>query len=221
MLQKIHNPIDFCDLKFADDKTGEFEGYGSVFDSNDLGNDTIRKGAFVDALDKSLPKMFINHNHMDIPVGDYVDAKEDDHGLLVVGKIDLKHHLGPSVYSAMMRKAMDGLSIGAVKSTLQFENKANGGRDITKADLREVSVVTFPMEESATILSVKSYIEEITSFKDAENILRELGCSKSAALVFVSRIKDLVRRDTGTNIDDEIAKQTAMTNHLVEFINKL
>ena len=128
MITKLDNALELCDFKFSDDNSGEFEGYGSVFDSTDLGGDTIQKGAFVEAISKALPKMFINHNHGEIPVGDWTKAEENDIGLLMAGRVDLNHRDGPSVFSAMKRKAMSGLSIGALRSTLQFERKLDGGR---------------------------------------------------------------------------------------------
>lgn len=228
MLNKIDNPLETCHLKFASEDNGEFEGYGSVFNSNDLSNDTIAKGAFAGALEKGPPKMFLNHQHMDIPVGDWLDAKEDDVGLVMVGKIDMNHRDGPSVYSAMKRKAMSGLSIGALRSTLEFTKKDNGGRLITKADLKEVSIVTFPMEENAQIYAVKSEIETIDSLKDAELYLRDSGAfSKSTAQVFVSRIRALIQSDSEIELKNEITRLQAQlqtqdaTRSLVDFIHNL
>lgn len=207
MLLKIDNPVESCELKFAsDDSTGEFAGYGSVFDSTDKAGDTIRKGAFISAITKKLPKMFVNHRHFDIPPGDWLTAKEDDIGLKLEGKIDLNHKDGPSLLSAMKRKAMEGLSIGALKSTLKFERKDSGGMDITKADLKEVSVVTFPMEDNALILSVKSEIDSIETIRDCEIFLRDAGFSRSMAKAFIGHLRPLYQREA----DLVIAKKEAM-----------
>lgn len=208
MFHKIDNPYPQCDLKFAsDESTGEFVGYGSVFNSVDQGGDTIQRGAFLDSITKQMPKMFINHRHFDIPPGDWLSAKEDDVGLRLEGKIDLNHREGPSLLSAMKRKAMSGLSIGALRATMKFERKDDGGRLITKADLKEVSVVTFPMEENATILAVKSEIEEITCLKDAELFLRESGpYSRAVATAFVSQLKALCQSDSDAELLEQITE---------------
>ena len=218
MIYKIANPLDKCALKFAKDASseGEFEGYGSVFDSNDLSGDTVLKGTYVDSIKKGLPSMFINHNHGMIPPGDFVEASEDSTGLLLKGKIDLNHSDGPSLYSAMLRKAMKGLSIGAPLSSLVFEKKTTGGRIISKMNLKEVSVVTWPMEEQAQISIVKSDIESIENFKDLEAILRDAGFSKSAAMVFMSRAKTLTQRDAGV---DEGKIINDCTPQLIKMIN--
>jgi HK97 family phage prohead protease len=217
MLYQINNPIDLCELKFeSNDSTGEFNGYGSVFNSTDGMGDTILKGAFVDALTKGLPKMFINHQHNQIPPGDWLEAKEDDIGLNLEGKIDLNHRDGPSLLSAMKRKAMEGLSIGAIKRTLKFERKDNGGRSISKADLKEVSIVTFPMESSAQILAVKSEIESMQTIRDVEMFLRDAGYSRSMAKAFISQLRPLYQREA----DDELERNEAMKADLL-WLHKL
>ena len=218
MLYRIDTPLEQCELKFSsDDSTGEFIGYGSVFDSTDKMGDTIIQGAFADAINKKLPKMFINHRHFDIPPGDWLTAKEDDVGLLLEGKVDLNHREGPSLLSAMKRKAMEGLSTGSIRSTLKFERKKAGGRNIIRADLKEVSVVTFPMEESALILSVKSEIESIESIRDAEMFLREAGSlSRSMAKALISQLRPLYQRE----VDQEHERKEVMKRDL-EWLHKL
>lgn len=220
MIHKMDNPLEQCQLKFDSSEKGEIEGYGSVFNSIDRQGDTIQKGAFKEALDNNgPPKMFVNHVHGDIPVGDWTHAKEDDHGLFLRGKIDMNHILGPSVYSAMQRKAMSGLSIGVVRATMITE-KIKTGRMIKKGNLKEVSIVTFPMEEQAQIMSVKSDITTIDSLKDAESILRDLGLTKSEATAFVSRINGVSQRDA-EYIRNEITKHKDATDELVAFIKNL
>ena len=227
LLTKLSNPLEQCSLKFASDNSGEFEGYGSVFNSIDKGGDTIAPGAYTKALKKGLPKMFINHL-VGIPVGDYLEAKEDDHGLYMRGLVDLNHRDGPTLHSAMKRGAMGGLSIGALRASLVTEKMANGNRLIKEVgDLIEVSVVTFPMEERAAILSVKSDIEIIENLKEAESFLRDSGFSKSAATAFVSRVRDMGRRDADTELQSEITKLQAIhqskqvTASLLDVIHRL
>lgn len=220
MLYQANNPLINCELKFAKSDKGEFEGYGSIFDSIDGIGDTIFKGAFEESISKALPKMFMNHNHNDIPIGDWLKAEEDSTGLFIAGKVDLNHRDGPSAYSAMKRKAMDGLSIGAPMSSIEFKKRNDGGRNITKvSNLMEVSVVTFPMEQGAQIMAVKSEIETIDTLQDIELFLRESGLfSKSTATIFVSRMKEIIRRDAGKP-EHEITKN--VTDSFVEFIKKL
>jgi len=235
MIYKIDNSLELCQLKLANDEKGEFTGYATTYGGNDLANDTIKNGAFNESIAKGLPKMFLNHRHMEIPVGDYVEAKEDDFGLLLRGVIDLNHRDGPSLYSAMLRKAISALSIGALKSTLVFERKSEGGKLITKGDLKEVSAVTFPMDERAEILTVKSEIKSIENFKDVEYFLRELGVlPRSMVTAFVSQFKNITQSESDNVMKEQNTELKAKimeyekrlnikgkTSHLVDFINKL
>ena len=189
MLHKLQTPTDRCSLKFAsDDTTGEFEGYASVFDSVDQVGDTIQKGAFADTLKAGRrPAMFVNHDHSAVPVGDWIELREDSTGLFGRGRIDLAHRDGPSVYSAMKRGAMTGLSIGFRLG--DHESKQGGGRLIKSVDLLEVSVVTFPCEDSARIATVKADDLLFHDLKSCEIWLREsAGFSRAAATALVSRV---------------------------------
>lgn len=191
MLHKSRIPTDLCSLKFAsDDSTGEFEGYASVFNSVDQVGDTILPGAFERSLRrKNRPAMFINHDHGSIPVGDWLELREDDRGLFGRGVIDLNHRDGPSLYSAMKRGAMNGLSIGFLMGQKDFEIAEGGGRVIKNVDLKEVSVVTFPCEDKARVSAVKAEDFDFYDLKSCEAWLREsAGFSRAAATALVSRI---------------------------------
>lgn len=205
-----------CEFKFDEGNSGEFEGYASVFNSNDKVNDTIIPGAFEKSLEAGIPKMFINHNHQDIPVGDWVKMEEDEHGLFGRGRIDMNHHLGPSTHSAMKRGAMTGLSIGFTLGDGDFDEKDEdghpfGNRNIKNMDLREVSIVTFPCEPKAQIEQVKlEDFADFTDLKGLEAFLRE-SCkfSRSAAAAFVGRVLKLAPSDSGprqANVTDELTQ---------------
>lgn len=205
LVQNLTNPLQQCNLKFASN-AGEFEGYASVFGSNDAVNDTIVRGAFSKSLASGrLPAMFINHNHRDIPVGDWVDMKEDDTGLYAVGRIDLNHRDGPSLYSAMKSGRMTGLSIGFTMGAQDFDRKESGGRVIKNVALKETSVVTFPCEDNARISAVKAEIESFESLNDFQRWLsNSLGLSRAEALAWVGRFKSVVLSNSGDDDDERI-----------------
>jgi len=205
LVHRIETPLPQCNLKFASN-TGEFEGYASVFGSNDSVNDTIAKGAFAKSLESGRkPAMFINHDHKSIPVGDWVEMKEDDQGLFAIGRIDMNHKDGPTLYSAMKRGAMTGLSIGFTMGPEDFQRKSDGGRLITNVILKETSVVTFPCEDGARIATVKSEIEAIQTIRDCETFLREAGgMSRKMAEAFLGHVKDLLRGEPAEELKDEI-----------------
>lgn len=208
MLTKMLNPLQKCLLKFDSEKEGTFQGYASVFNSDDAVNDTILPGAFTKSLKVAMPAMFINHNHDDVAVGDWTVLKEDDRGLYGEGVIDMVHHMGPTAHSAMVRKALTGLSIGFTMAADGFTRKSDGGRIIKEVNLKEVSLVTFPCEDQARIVGVKQEaIGDLLTLGDCENYLREVcGFSKSAAVAFVSRIKKFARSDSDVNFEREITE---------------
>lgn len=210
MLKKRDNPISQCGLKFDGSKQGEFSGYASVFGGVDSYGDTILPGAYQDSINKATPKMFFNHDSWEIPVGDWVELKEDDTGLFVVGQIDLNHKDGPSLYSALKRKAVDGLSIGYRIPPGGATENDHGGYDLAKIDLKEISAVNYPADSSARISGVKHEISAINNIREAEQFLRDAGFSKSAAIALISRVKTLdSRRDADPAIKDEINAITA------------
>jgi HK97 family phage prohead protease len=167
-----------------DKNYGTFEGYGSVFGNKDLGNDVIEKGAFAKSLKKRKPqsvKLLYQHKS-DMPIGVFDEIREDDHGLVVKGRLALKTQAGAEAYELLKMGALDGLSIGFRVNPQQVSYDKRGGKRIIKeVDLMEVSLVTFPMNPQATVRSVKG--EEI-SIREWENGLRDaFSLSRSEAKV--------------------------------------
>lgn len=228
MIKKLHNPLDKCELKIDSEAKGTFSGYASVFDEIDNVGDTITPGAYKSTLKNSRsPSMFVNHNSYEVPIGDWKELKEDEKGLFGKGIIDMNHKDGPTVFSALKRGAMDGLSIGFMIPKGGAEINDEGIRVIKHIDLKEISIVNFPADTHARIEQVKAEIETIQTLREAEYILRESGYTKSAATALVSRIKTLARRDADLKLQDEITElkkainEKSLTDQLVEAIKQL
>jgi HK97 family phage prohead protease len=85
------------DLQFAaefkavgDDNSGEFEGYGSVFGVGDSYNEVVDRRAFVENLKNvGLPNLLLQHSPYMVG-GVYLEAREDEKGLYVRGKLNLE-----------------------------------------------------------------------------------------------------------------------------------
>ena len=61
-----------CEFKQLDtEEDGAFEGYASIFNNKDLGNDVIRKGAFENTLKGKKPKQIklLYQHKTDEPIG--------------------------------------------------------------------------------------------------------------------------------------------------------
>jgi uncharacterized protein len=182
---------------------GTFEGYGSVFGNKDLGNDVIESGAFAKSLKKRKPqnvKLLYQHKS-DMPIGVFDEIKEDEHGLVVKGRLALKTQAGAEAYELLKMGALDGLSIGFRVNPKEVSYDKRGNKRIIKeVDLMEVSLVTFPMNPQATVRSVKG--EEI-SIREWENGMRDaFSLSRSEAKMAAKAVTDAFgQRDVDTNVE--------------------
>ena len=202
--------LDDVSLKMDGD-TGKFSGYASVFGGVDSYGDTIIKGAFESTLRSGKPKMFFNHDWT-MPIGKWLKAKEDDHGLFVEGELTPDLSLAADVHAAMKHGTLDGLSIGGYLKAGDYEETENG-RIIRKwSNLMEISPVVFPADGAARIdlSSVKSIdfealLPECNSEKDIEKLLRDAGLLKGQATAIVSRVRAILKgRDALERQDEKV-----------------
>ena len=186
-----------------DKNYGTFEGYGSVFGNKDLGNDVIERGAFLKSLKRRKPqnvKLLYQHKS-DMPIGVFDEIKEDDHGLVVKGRLALKTQAGAEAYELLKMGALDGLSIGFRVNPKEVSYDKRGNKRIIKeVDLMEVSLVTFPMNPQATVRSVKG---EDISIREWENGMRDaFSLSRSEAKMAAKAVTDAFgQRDVDTNAE--------------------
>lgn len=171
MLKQLHTKLDL--KKVTED--GEFEGYGAVFNNVDVANDIILPGAFTGSIrDKGVNsiKMLFQHDPA-MPIGKWIEIKEDTHGLFVKGKILQSISRGAETLAMLKEGIVDGLSIGfrTIKSVWE---EGSDFRQLLEVDLWEVSVVTFPANPKARVDTVKT-------IRDAERILRDGGVPASFA----------------------------------------
>ena len=200
---EIKSSIKAYDNEDEDKNYGTFEGYGSVFGNKDLGNDVIEAGAFAKSLKKRKPqnvKLLYQHKS-DMPIGVFDEIKEDEHGLVVKGRLALKTQAGAEAYELLKMGALDGLSIGFRVNPKEVSYDKRGNKRIIKeVDLMEVSLVTFPMNPQATVRSVKG--EEI-SIREWENGMRDaFSLSRSEAKMAAKAVTDAFgQRDVDTNVE--------------------
>ncbi|MGE0764890.1 MAG: HK97 family phage prohead protease [Hyphomicrobiaceae bacterium] len=155
----MHRPTEVrftaLDLKSIGDD-GVFEGYASLFDAEDLGRDVIAPGAFRESLARKGPqgiRLLFQHRPEE-PIGIWEELKEDRRGLFARGRLATDVGRAREVLSLMRAGAIDGLSIG-FRALEAHRDRARGVRRIAKADLWEISIVTFPMLPGARIRAVK------------------------------------------------------------------
>jgi len=195
--------FDFSIKAMTDD--GSFTGYGSVFGVIDSYNEIVAPGAFQDSLAAhkakgTMPALLWQHMSSE-PVGVFTSMEEDQIGLKVSGKIALKTQRGAEAYELLKMKAISGLSIGFIprEETVDRDAKTT---TLTKVDLWETSLVTFPANDAARVQGVKG-IELIEDRKTGEEYLRQLGLSHREATVLFSRLKAIAQShsdDEGKNL---------------------
>ena len=133
-------------------RTGEFEGYASLFGVPDLGRDMVLPGAFRDSLLQRGPaavRMLWQHDPAE-PIGRWIALAEDARGLRVRGRLNGSVARAREVAALLQDGGVDGLSIG-FRVVEADRDRAKGIRRLRRIDLWEISVVTFPMLPGARI----------------------------------------------------------------------
>lgn len=203
-------------IKSVEDKGGRFEGYGSVFNVVDSYREVVAPGAFAESLaelkaqDRKVPCLW--QHWYDEPIGVYegsygggLGLEEDDHGLKCQGRLLVDDDpLAARAYAHLKAKSVSGLSIGYYVLADTWDEK-NRIRTLTKLDLREISIVTFPANDDARIEEVRAKLAagETPSQREVELALRDqLGLSREAAEAFVKGgYNGLSRRDGASGTD--------------------
>lgn len=188
-MSKLEVPFE---LK-AVDEAGNFEGYAAVFNNVDLGDDVILPGAFTKVKTTRGGKLKLALYHDLTRLVGAADYTQDDHGLLLKGKVNLAVSYARDAYELMKSEILDSMSIGFNTIKADFEERAGRRiRIIKEAELWEASFVPFGMNPEAQVLTVKS---DIRLF---ENALRErMGLSQKEAAAVASLGYPALRRDGG------------------------
>lgn len=145
------------ELKFSAEK-GTVSGYASRFNAKDYGGDTVQPGAFTASLREHKARgskpLFLWQHDQTAPIGIWTKVEEDDKGLFVEGKLITEASRGADAHALLKAGALNGLSIGY--RTIKSRPAGGRGRLLDQLDLVEISLVTFPMLNSARISAVKN-----------------------------------------------------------------
>ncbi len=212
--------IERIEVKFAADAidavTGEFKGYGAIFGNLDSHGDVIEPGAFKRSLGEwksksRLPAMKLMHGSAlnpfadDLPIGKWTKMEEDARGLYVEGKLsglDTDH--GRRIHGLMKDGALDGLSIGYQVKQFTPGIDAETRRRLEHLNLREVSLVDDPSNDKARVTAVKT--AEITTIRELERCLRDVGFSNMAAKAIASGGFKALPRDEDAELTELAAR---------------
>lgn len=143
------------------DFTGRtLEGYANVFDVKDLVGDIVHPGAFAKTLLERGGKVkFLWQHDIGEPIGRPVELREDANGLFIKAIISDTQR-GRDALALLHDGAIGEMSIGfdTVKGGLDYSKDTLTGdtiRNLRELKLYEVSLVTFPANESAVVTGLK------------------------------------------------------------------
>ena len=173
---------------------------------------------------KPLP-MFLNHNDMGMPVGEWSNVTFDEEGMCMEGRLYLNTVSGSDVYTILKESPamFGGVSVGAYAEEAAWVNAEGvpyneetpiGSMNdyeyfqITKGGLREVSVVMYPNNDRAEVTKLECFdAEGHPNPRQIEKVLREAGLSKKDATTASSILKKLMeQRDATRQVIEEPPK---------------
>lgn len=181
--------------------------------------------------DKPLP-MFLNHNDMGMPIGEWTDFEFTDMGMEAKGRLYLSTQGGSDVYSVLKESPnmFGGVSVGAYAEEacfvnsegVPFENgpdgtvwsnpdfeRAEAYFQIIKGGLREVSVVMYPNNPNAEISKLEAFdAEGHLNPRVLEKALREAGISKQVATTATSIFKKVLEQRDATKALESTPNQS-------------
>jgi HK97 family phage prohead protease len=161
--------------------------------------------------EKPLP-MFLNHNDMGMPVGEWSNFEFTDDGMTAEGRLYMNTVGGSDLYQILKESPsmFGGVSVGAYADEYQWVKEdgspmtvgsddpyEDGYFQITKGGLREVSVVMYPNNPNAEIQKLEAFnTDGEINPRVLERILREAGVTKKDAVTASSIFKKvLAERD--------------------------
>jgi len=158
---------------------------------------------------KPLP-MFLNHNDMGMPVGEWNEFTFDKKGMVAEGKLFLNTVGGSDLYNVLKESPdlFGGVSVGAYADEACWVNAEGQPMDddepddddeayfqITKGGLREVSVVMYPNNPAAEVMNLEYFdAEGKPNPRHIEKALREAGLSRKDATTASTVLKKLLEK---------------------------
>lgn len=173
---------------------GTFVGYASTFGGKpDSYGDVIEKGAFAETLEaggkNGLGISMLYQHNSDQPIGVWTELIENNKGLKVKGQLAINTTLGKDVHELLKIGAIRAMSIGWGPRGDDAMEQVGKVRKLKNIDLWEISLVTFPANNRATVTNVKEAIENATTERELEKSLMGYGMTQKAVKYMVSLCK--------------------------------
>ena len=163
---------------------------------------------------KPLP-MFLNHNDMGMPIGQWDEINFDEQGMTAKGRLYMNTVGGSDVYSILKEspKMFGGVSVGAYADEAMMvdadgepmddDTDEEGYFQIVKGGLREISVVMYPNNPEANIQKLECFdADGHINPRSLEKLLREAGVSRKDATTASSIFKKVLEmRDASKPVE--------------------
>lgn len=164
---------------------------------------------------KPLP-MFLNHNDLGMPMGEWSEFKFDEDGMTATGRLYLNTVGGSDLYNILKESPgmFGGVSVGAYAEEACWVD-AEGNKleepddesyfQITKGGLREVSVVMYPNNPQAEVMKLEAFdAEGNPNPRVIEKVLRDAGLSRKDATTASSILKRIIKENQKVNVSSEL-----------------
>lgn len=189
----------------TDDSYFYFEGFAAAFENTDNGLDVIHKGAFVESIRARMPTILWIHNRNE-PIGMPLSIEEVDDGLYIKARLPKEDTLVNGRVMPQMRVgSVRSMSIGYV--AVDHMRDDQGIRHLYKIDLREVSLVPFPMNDMAMVTNFKSLLLPATDDKGcidtdkAKEVIQDLDCFTPE---YKSRLCEIVSQNPDSLVSSQL-----------------
>jgi HK97 family phage prohead protease len=146
-MDQSYQPLELKSL--AED--GTFEGLAAAYGNIDTQDDRIEPGAFKAAEGQQIPLLFAHKTDEPVGIGTVTETPQ---GLWVKGKLLLDTVAGREAYTRLKAGLVKALSVGFQLPSDGFSRK-DGIRVITRAVLKEISLVIFGANALAAVAAVK------------------------------------------------------------------
>lgn len=181
-----------------------YRWFVGTFGNVDRGMDICAAGCFADSL-KSMgtasnphPPMLWQH-YTDEPIGEWLEMVEDSKGLKVRGVLWLGKGIAKAEQAHLLLKSKrGGMSIGYITRKALYDEK-KGTRTLLAVELKEGSVVTFPMNEKARVTGVKSEGDAQARTLAAISSMLTKSANENAAALIRARLRDGVGKFQSMN----------------------
>lgn len=166
--------------------------------------------------------MFLNHNDMGMPVGQWTEFNFDASGMTAEGQLFLNTAGGSDIYNILKESPnlFGGVSVGAYAEEFKMvDAEGNDIEDdgdmeeayfqISKGGLQEVSIVMYPNNPSAEVTKLEYFTEEgAVNPRIIEKALRDAGLKRKDATTASSILKKILeQRDVVLKPQEETTPQ--------------